>query len=194
VRLYASRVIVATTVLVAGVVLVAPLRATASSLAELTRLLGALRSPRRPGDTLPPSITRGMWAPSRLDRAHSRRVGHYRGYTFYLAPAAHDRLCLLAARGPQRGAATFGNCLDRAPSQLKSTRYAYTGRGRSDGALVLAIVVVNGYTRLSFPGRAVVVRHNMAFVTFHGANLVGRLSGAGRPTVRVPLPPSPDHA
>jgi hypothetical protein len=171
-----------------------PVLASTSSLAELKQLLHALASPRRPSDALPPSITRGIWGRFKPDTAGSRRVGRYAGYTFYLAPAARDRLCLLAARERHGGAATFGNCLDHAARQLKLFRYAYSGRGRDDGALVLAIVVIDGYTRFTLSGKAVSVHHNMAFVTFHGRDLVGRLSGRGRPTVRVPLPPSPDNA
>jgi hypothetical protein len=166
--------------------------AVSASTGALEGLVHTLTTSRTAADTLPDAITQGMWRTVGLDARRSHNAGRFAGFDFYLAPAADGQLCLLAADRPEAGADTFGNCLSDAARQLKKTKYAYAGRGQKDGSLVLALLAVDGYKRLTVQGHVVSVRRNVGFVKIDGRDIVGYLSGPGVPRLRVKLPASPD--
>lgn len=122
---------------------------------------------QRASDRLPAAFAQSTIA-HHFRSADSRRVGRYRGTTWYAVPGLHHMVCLAGLRddGTTLGPCTDGRDLASHPLAIATA----TGKRQDGPEMVEAGLVNDGLTRVTVSGehyakRSVPIRRNVFFLT-----------------------------
>jgi hypothetical protein len=152
--------------------------------------LSVFNLPQRRTDRLPVTFIHGPIS-AHFRNADSRRVGRYRGTTWYVVPGRHHLVCLA---GIKRGQ-TFGPCTDMRALAYQAILIARaTGKLQGGPNYEIAGLANDGLTRVAWRGGTSPIRRNAFFLTVPKSPLVTlRLSGPDVPThvVQLHLGPVP---
>ena len=150
----------------------------------------ALEQESNSDDALPAGVLNSPVAQHDLGSAESaRRVGSYRGWTYYLMDGTGDRVCLVSYKAPESVGAM---CPPWRGDSLKTL--IASARLEPDGTRTIVVLAPDGYDQLTLrerSGRALGLRvvNNVGFISTNRAGEIS-LGGAGVDRLSVQIPPS----